>query len=84
VREHGPWRAEVWAKGQHDEDAGLGHLFDQRTEKLQRGGIDPMQVFHHKEDGLLFCFLPQPGQQGFKSFLLLPLGSEGERGVMVW
>jgi hypothetical protein len=30
-----------------------GALIDQETEQLQRGRIDPVQVFHNKEQGLL-------------------------------
>jgi len=28
-------------------------LIDQEAEQLKRGRIDPVQVFHHKEHGLL-------------------------------
>ncbi len=39
--------------GQQRQEAGGGALIDQQTEKLQRGGIDPVQIFHHKEHRLL-------------------------------
>jgi hypothetical protein len=48
-----PGRAEVRPKGEQRQDAGGGALIDQEAEQLQRGRIDPVQVFHDKEHGLL-------------------------------
>ena len=59
-----PGGAEVGPKGQQGQDAGRGALMDQETEKLQRGRIDPVQVFHDKEHGLLGGKAQQDRQEG--------------------
>ena len=48
-----PGRAEVGPTSQQHQHVCSGALIDQETEQLQRGRIDPVQVFHNKEQGLL-------------------------------
>ena len=55
-------------------------LIDQEAEELQRGGVDPVQVLHHQEHGLLGRNAQQDGQQGMQRLLLLLLGERGSRG----
>ena len=69
-----PGRAEVGPKGQQGQDAGGGALIDQQAEKLQRGRIDPVQVFHDKEHGLLRGNAQQDRQQRVQRPLLLLRG----------
>jgi hypothetical protein len=77
-----PGRAEVRTKGEQRQDASRGALSDQEAEELQRGRIDPVQVFHHKQHGLPGRNAQQDGQQGIQELLLLLLGSEGQRGIL--
>src|SRR5262249_13431260 len=77
-----PGRAEVRTKGQQRQDAGGGALIDQETEQLQRGRIDPVQVFHHKEHGLLGCDAQEDRQKGLQSLLLLLLGRQGQGSIV--
>ena len=49
----GPGGTEVGPTGKQGEDTGGGTLIHQESEQFQRGGIDPVQVFHDKEQGLL-------------------------------
>ena len=53
VRAPYPGWAEVGPKGQQRQDASRGALIDQETEQLQRGRINPVQILHDKEHGLL-------------------------------
>ena len=69
-----PGRGEVRTKGAQHQDAGRGALVDQETEQLDRGRIDPVQVFHDKEHGLLGRNAQQERQQGVQELLLLLLG----------
>ena len=78
----GPRRAEVGPKGQQRQDASGGALVDQETEQLQRRRIDPVQVFHDKEDGLLGRDAQQDGQEGVQRPLLLLLGRHRQGGIV--
>jgi hypothetical protein len=51
-----------------------GALIDQKGEQFQRGRIDPVQVFHDKEHGLLDRNAEQEREEGVQSLLLLLLG----------
>ena len=82
VRAPRPWRTEVRTKGAQRQDAGGGALIDQEAEKLQRGRIDPVQVFHDKEHGLLRGDAQQDRQQGVQRLLLLLLGRHGQGGIV--
>jgi hypothetical protein len=48
-------------------------LIDQQAEQLERGRIDPVQIFHHKEHGLLGGDAPQDRQQNVEGLLLVLL-----------
>src|SRR6266567_3929566 len=52
------------------------------TKQLQRGRIDPVQVFHDKEHGLLGRNAQQRRQEGLEGLLLLLLGSESQGGIL--
>jgi hypothetical protein len=77
-----PGRDEVRTKGEQGEDTGGGALVDQEAEQFQRGGIDPMQVFHHKEHRLLGRNAQQDRQESVQRSLLLLLGRPGQGGVV--
>src|SRR5262247_537272 len=81
VRAARPWRDEVRTKGEERQDAGGRALIDQEAEQLQGGRIDPVQVFHDKQQGLLRCPAQQGRQNGLQGFLLLLLGSHVQGGV---
>ena len=57
VRASGPGRTKIRAKIQQNENAGRGCLVDQEVEKLQRGGISPLQILPHRERRLPLRFL---------------------------
>ena len=76
MRAQAPRRLKLGPTGQQGQEPGRRPLLHQQGEELQRRGVDPVQVFHHKEDGLLLRQRQQPGQQGFQGFLLLPLGRQ--------
>ena len=82
VRAPRPGRAEVGPKGQQRQDAGGGALIDQEAEQLQRGRIDPVQVFHDKEHGLLRGDAQQDRQEGVQGLLLLLLGRQRQGGIV--
>jgi hypothetical protein len=48
-------------------------LVEQEGEQLQRGRIDPVQIFHDEERRLLGGHPPQDRQQGVQGLLLLLL-----------
>jgi hypothetical protein len=48
-----PRGTEVGTTGEQGEDMGSGTLVHQEIEQFQRGGIDPVQVFHDEEQWLL-------------------------------
>ena len=60
-----PGRRQFWAAGHEDHNPGSRALIHQETEKLQRRGIHPVQVFDDKQHRVLVRLLPQPGEQGF-------------------
>jgi hypothetical protein len=74
------WRGKRWAevgpKGKQRQDAGGGALVDEETEQIQGRRIDPVQIFHHKEDGLLRGNAQQDRQQRLQGPLLLLLGRQ--------
>ena len=77
-----PGWGEVGPKGQERQDTGRGTLVDQEAEEFQRGRIDPVQVFHDKEHGLLRGNAQQDRQEGVQRLLLLLLGRHGQRGIV--
>jgi hypothetical protein len=77
-----PGRGEVGPTGQQRQDTGGGALIDQETEEFQRRRIDPVQVFHDKEQGLLRGDVQQDRQQGLEGLLLLLLGRHGQGGII--
>src|SRR5262249_34395023 len=82
VRAPHPGRAEVGTKGQQYQDARSGALIDQETEQLQRGRIDPVQVFHDKEQRLLHGDSQQDRQQSMQELLLLLLGRQSQGDIV--
>ena len=48
---HGPGRAELRAEEEEQEHTGCRELGVEQIEKLQRGRIDPVQVFHRQRGG---------------------------------
>ena len=56
-------------------------MIDQQAEQLERGRIDPVQVFHNKEHWLLGSDPQQDGQEGVQGLLFLLRGRPGERGI---
>jgi hypothetical protein len=78
-----PWRAERRAKGEQHEQVRGGRLVHQEVEKLQGGGVQPVQVFDDQQDPLSLHFTQQPHQQGFQGLLFLPFWRQGERGIGV-
>jgi hypothetical protein len=82
VRAPGPGRAEVGPKGEQRQDAGGGALIDQEAEQLQRGRIDPVQIFHDQEHGLLGRNAQLDRQEGVQGLLLLLLGRHSHRGIV--
>jgi hypothetical protein len=66
-------------RSQDKTDLRLSSLLNEQAQQLQRGGINPMQIFHHEQDRLLLRFGVQPGQEGLQRFLALPLRRQGER-----
>ena len=79
---HGPWRAKLRAGGQHQTESGARYLVDEQTQQFQGGGIDPMQIFHNHQHWLLPRFRREPGQQGLQGLLALPLGRQGQGGIV--
>ena len=77
VRAPRPEWAEVGTKGPQCQDASRGALIDQESEKFQGRRIDPVQVFHDKEQGLLGGNAPHDRQEGVQRLLLLLLGRHG-------
>src|SRR5262245_26915527 len=82
VRAPRPGWAETGPKSAQRQDAGGGALIDQEAEKLQRGRIDPVQIFHDKEHRLLRGNAPQDRQQGVQRLLLLLLRRYGQGGIV--
>jgi len=56
VRTHTPEGLELWTTCKHSQDGDGWPLIDEQREKFQSRGIDPVQVFHKKQDGLPRCF----------------------------
>src|SRR4029450_19550 len=77
-----PGRGEVRTKGEQRQDTGGRALIDQEAEQLERGRIDPVQVFHDKEHGLLGRNAQQDRQQGLEGVLLLLLGREVQGSIV--
>ena len=77
-----PGRAEVRTKGAQRQDAGRGALIDQEAEQFQRGRIDPVQIFHHKEHRLLRGDAQDDRQEGVQGLLLLLLGRHRQGGIV--
>ena len=73
VRATGPGRAEVGPKRHQRQDAGGGALIDQEGEQLQRGRIDPVEIFYDEEYGLLSGDAQHDREEGVEGFLLLLL-----------
>ena len=78
---HGPGRVKLRARGQDETQPRLGALVNEQAQQLHRGGIEPVQVFHHQEDRLPLRFGVQPGQQRVKGVLALLARREGQRRV---
>jgi hypothetical protein len=57
-------------------------LIDQQAEEVQRGRIDPVEIFHHKEHRLLRRNAQQDGQQRVEGLLLLLLGRHGQAHIV--
>ncbi len=81
VRAPRPRWTEVGTKGEECQDAGDGALIDQEAEQLQRGRIDPVQVFHDKQHRLLCGDSQQNCQEGLQGLLLLLLRRHGQGGI---
>src|SRR5262249_40841040 len=77
-----PGRAEVRTKGKQRQDADRGALINQETEQLQRGRIDPVQVFHDKEHWLLRRNAEEDGQEGVQGLLPLLLRRHMYGGIV--
>ncbi len=58
-------------------------LVNDQTEQLQRRGIDLVQVFDDEQYRLRFGEREQDGHYCFQSFLLLPLGRQGQWRVAI-
>src|SRR5262245_41834322 len=82
MRSSRPRWAEVGTKGQQRQDTGGRALVDQEAEKLQRRRIDPVQVFHDKEHGLLGRNAQQRRQESLQGLLLLLLRRHGQGGIV--
>ena len=82
MRTPGPGWGEVRPKSPQRQDAGRGALINQQAEELQRGRIDPVQVFHDKEHGLLGRNAQQDGQQDLQGLLLVLLRRHRQRGIV--
>ena len=67
---------------QQGEHAGRRDLVQHQAQHLQRGGVGPVQVFPHRQDGLPLRLLQQPGHQGFVRLLPLPLGRQVQGRIM--
>ena len=76
-----PGRAKLRATRQQGQHAGRGGLVEHQAQHLQRGGVGPVQVFPHRQDGLPLRLLQQPGHQGFLRLLSLPLGRQVQRRI---
>ena len=77
-----PGRRKLGPTGQQTIQARRRALLHHQAEPLQRGRIDPVQVFDDEEHRLLLGLRQQPGQQGFEGFLLLPLGRQREGRIL--
>ena len=78
VRTSRPRRAEVGPKGQQHQDAGRGPLIDQEAEELERGGIDPVEVFHDKEHRLLDGDTEEDRQERMQGLCFCCAGDKGK------
>jgi hypothetical protein len=56
-------------------------LIHQEAEELQRGRVDPVQVFHDEEHGLLRRDAEHDRQQGVQELLFLLRGRQGQGGI---
>ena len=56
-------------------------MIDQETEQLQRGRIDPVEIFHDKEQGLPGRDAQQNAQQGLQGLLLLLRRRQVQRSI---
>src|SRR5439155_17817318 len=65
-----PRRRKLRPTRQQGQEPSRWPLVHQQGEKLERRRVDPVQVFHHQEDGLPLRQRQQPGQQRFQGFLL--------------
>jgi hypothetical protein len=77
-----PGWAEVGPKGQEHQDTRYGALIHQQTEQFQGRRIDPVQVFHDKEHGLLDGDAQENRQEGLQGLLLLLRGRHGQGSIV--
>ncbi len=66
-----PGRIKVGPTGEQRQDARGRTLIDEEAEEFQRGRINPVQVFHDKEHGLLDGDAEQDRQESLQRLLLL-------------
>ena len=62
MRAPAPRRRKLRPTGQQGQEPRRWPLVHQQGEELQGRRIDPVQVFHDKEDGLLLRQRQEPGQ----------------------
>ena len=57
-------------------------MIDQLAEQFQGGRIDPVQVFHNKQDGLLRSNAQQDRQEVVQGLLLLLFGRQVQGDIV--
>ena len=68
-----PGRLEIRTTGQYRQDRGRRYLLDDQIQEFEGRGVCPVEVFHNKEDSVMFSKFQEDGDNGFKRFLPLPL-----------
>jgi hypothetical protein len=82
VRAAGPRRLKLRPTRQQGEHAGRRDLVQHQAQELYRGRVGPVQVFPHRQDGLLFRLLQQPWHQSVVRLLPLPLRGHVEKRIV--
>ena len=68
-----PGRAKLRTIGEQDEDARRRDVVDEQGEELQRGGIDPVQVFDDEQHRLIRGVRQDDRAKSLEGLLALPL-----------
>src|SRR5262249_43823409 len=69
-------------KGEQRQDASGGALIDQQGEQFQGRRIDPVQILHDKEHGLLCCDAQENRQERLVGLLLLLRRRHRQGGIV--